>query len=329
MPPPRLLALAVCGYLTPSLRKSVRVQPYRCYRHFSNTVYREKLLSFRVPHVLPQHSVAAMPMTGTAHDGESIDVATDGNGKEVVGLNTAAGVYGYLRGCWDLEKNIDYRTGGMAGTWHGTATFTQREGGSPGTTSAATPTTADHRSGQQDDHEASDTHAENTCDIASGLLLRYLEHGIFRINGKGEGFEAGQRLVYDCGDDNGTGAVRVHFVDDPSKPDDLRFFHELEFRRPSVVAAEKEKEKEAGAAKETGGVEEGSSCGELAVKAMNPTAEFEHLCVRDMYRGQVEVVGPHEFTTRYVSLVGRVVHAVATTLLLVLGHPYNDSARVK
>lgn len=318
MPPARLLALAVCGYLTPALRKTVRVQPCGCNRHHSNTVYRKKLLSFPVPHGLPLRSAAAaMSMTRTARDGERITGATDENGQEVVGLDTAAEVYRYLRGCWDLEKSIDYRAGGMAGTWHGTAKFTPQESSSSTATSAAIPK-AEHRARRQGNHEASGIHVAETFDSGSKpspLLLRYLEHGTFRVNGKGEGFEAGQRLVYDCGDESGADPVRVHFVDDPSKPDNLRFFHELEFRRPSAAAV-----------KEAGGVREGSSCGELAGKAvLYPRAEFEHLCVRDMYRGQVEVVGPDEFTTRYVSLVGRAIHAVLH-LLLGLGRVQGDSA---
>ncbi|CAM9345710.1 unnamed protein product [Choristocarpus tenellus] len=178
-------------------------------------------------------------------------------------LATPFDVYRFLYGCWELSKDINYVVGGAAGTWTGTATFTPpvcRIG-------------EDHPS---DDKPNFDTNGH----------LRYEEKGVFVLDGRDSGFEAGQRLLYDCS----VHPVSVHFVDDPSKPDVLRFFHHLDFQ----LLGEDLKEEV-----------EGEMGGKPITLDTNfptegrPTAKFEHLCVRDMYRGEVEVVGPHEFRTRW------------------------------
>lgn len=297
MPTARLLALAFCGYFSPVpvLRKSLRAQLYRCHHHISALGYRKRLSCLSAIHGLrlraPDTTTA---MASTASCRESFS-SSSGAGEDAVTLDSAAAVYRYLCGRWELEKSIDYKVGGMAGSWVGVASFSPREHSSNSNTNANTG---------EGTEEESDTRAseESSGEDCSGFL-RYLEQGIFRINGKGAGFQAGQRLVYDCGNEDGR--VRVHFVDDPKQPDALRFFHELDFRRPSTAAATTAHSRGIGDTE----TKKGAACsgsGEAPAAARHPRAEFEHLCVRDMYRGQVEVVGPDEFRTRLVSREGPV-----------------------
>ena len=280
--------------------------------------------------------------------GEEAEAAVD------LDLDTAAGVYRYLRGHWQLEKSINYKVGGMAGSWRGVASFSpplplpslplpppppppqqqqqqQRQHGQrqqqqhhqqQHEAGTGNPSTSE-RTAEGENNAAPE---EQTAGVAGAcaalssddgeimedpsLLLRYLEQGTFRINGLGAGFEAGQRLVYDCG--NSSGRVRVHFVDDPKQPNALRFFHELDFRKPGTEIAAaaagapgRAEAKGEGDGCSSGGGRETAAAAAAAVDIgmHRPRAEFEHLCVRDMYRGQVEVVGPDEFKTRRVSIM--------------------------
>lgn len=306
MPAARILALAFCSYLTPALRKPLRTASVRCSDRLHGAVTSYTGLS-AFPHGRPAVKMSSATMTATtstsasAREDESATASPEDLGvRGSVGLETAAEVYRYLRGRWDLEKSIDYKAGGMAGTWQGVATFDPAH---PGASALTTPPAAAAKQATSPGGEGGAVQnvsrasplegggeicARSGRDASPGrLLLRYLERGVFRVNGMGDGFEAGQRLVYDCGD--GSGTVRVHFVDDPQKPDALRFFHELDFRSPSTTGAV------AGASKAAAAV----SGEETADYVSRPRAEFEHLCIRDMYRGQVEVVGPDEFRTRW------------------------------
>ena len=310
MLPVRLLALTVYGYLAPVLRKPLRPQLHRCqYHHHHNPFPSTRTSATSAIRGLTLPSVFAR-MASTGHHHESVETTpnrTDGEQARAAAdldLANAADVYRYLRGDWKLEKSIDYKVGGMAGSWRGVASF------SPPHPLPPLPQQ------QQQEEPAADAAAGDNDDetMDPSLLLRYLEQGVFRINGTGAGFEAGQRLVYDCG--NSSGRVRVHFVDDPEQPNKLRFFHELDFRRPGTdlaAAATTSTATAAATAGAPGGSEfqgEGEGCpsyggGKAAAAAVGidmrrPRAEFEHLCVRDMYRGQVEVVGPDEFKTRRV-----------------------------
>ncbi|CAM9445134.1 unnamed protein product [Ascophyllum nodosum] len=236
--------------------------------------------------------------------------ATSGVGPRVdrLGLETAAEVYRYLRGRWDLKKSIDYKVGGMAGTWEGVASFSPQQQQSNG--AAAAPETdavldqLERDTKQSQSYSGGDSHRERPDE---SRVLRYLERGVFKINGVGEGFQAGQRLVYDCG--NPSGPVRVYFVDDPQKPNALRFFHELDFRTtPGISTASAPGATFGGGrdgrpGEEEGGVRGSGRChGEDEANpavSRSARAEFEHLCVRDLYRGEVEVLGKDEFRTRW------------------------------
>ncbi|CAN0006469.1 unnamed protein product [Laminaria digitata] len=318
MPPVRLLALTVYGYLAPVLRKPLRPQLHRYYHHhhhrhglspWTSPARNSVASAIRGLHLPPPFS--RMASTTHHNDGDgSVALACNRAGKEAeavveLDLDTAADVYRYLRGHWELEKSIDYKVGGMAGSWRGVASF------SPPLPLPPPPQQQQQQQQQQQEqqrqqqqqqhqqqHEAAAAAAAAAVAAADGeqidpsLLLRYLEQGTFRINGLGAGFEAGQRLVYDCG--NSSGRVRVHFVDDPKQPDALRFFHELDFRRPGTDTAAAA----AAAGCSSGGG--GKAAAAVDIGTRRPRAEFEHLCVRDMYRGQVEVVGPDEFKTRRV-----------------------------
>ncbi|CAM9302704.1 unnamed protein product, partial [Hapterophycus canaliculatus] len=296
MLPVRLLALTVCSYLTPAIRKPLRPQPHRsCYhnwRPLSLSTDRERqrtaapsaIRSLQLSTMSSSASTASSPGEGVTADTNPPSGSSSGSGRkgpDALPLDTAAGVYRYLRGRWDLEKTIDYKAGGMAGTWQGVATFSPQQKSLESSNESAAP---------QEETDTKDG-IHSSSDSADLLLLRYLEQGTFRVNGKGAGFEAGQRLVYDCSGH----VVRVHFVDDPKKPDSLRFFHQLDFRTASEPSVDTTATAGAGGGAETSG--KASMPGEK--KSASPRAEFEHLCVRDMYRGQVEVVGPNEFKTRW------------------------------
>lgn len=294
MLPVRLLALTVCSYITPALRKPLRPQPHRSYHHswrplpLSTDGEEQRITS---PAIRNVHlgTMASSTSTASSPAGEGVAAeknspsgdcsGSDSDRSDALRLDTAAGVYRYLRGRWDLEKTIDYKAGGMAGTWQGVASFSPQEGCE---NSKDTPAPQEESANSDGSHSSRDS--------AALLLLRYLEQGTFRVNGKGDGFEAGQRLVYDCSGQ----VVRVHFVDDPKKPESLRFFHELDFRSSREPSADETATAHAGEGAEV--------CGKVATSrdkiSVSPRAEFEHLCVRDMYRGQVEVVGPNEFRTR-------------------------------
>lgn len=223
--------------------------------------------------------------------------------KDPLRLDTASEVYCYLRGRWNLKKTIDYKVGGMAGSWEGVATFSPKQQqlnahDAQGHVAAAAPASEAIHNQSREPSTGGLNHEEGD----ESRVLRYLERGVFKINGEGKGFEAGQRLVYDCG--NTQGPVRVHFVDDPNKPDALRFFHELDFRTAPSLPVEPAKVDGAGAGVSDLLGEQGlERCpwvgGETnPVSTRKPRAEFEHLCVRDMYRGDVEVLGPDKFRMR-------------------------------
>lgn len=248
-----------------------------------------------------------MMPTSSLTDGPCAGAASAPNTSVIVNdplrLDTSLEVYHYLRGRWNLKKTIDYKVGGMAGTWEGVAVFSPKQqqlhaDNAQGHVATAGPeseaSSNQNREPSTDglDHEEGD----------ESRILRYLERGVFKINGEGKGMDAGQRLVYDCGITEGP--VRVHFVDDPNKPDALRFFHELDFRTVPCLPVEPTKADGvcAGVSGLLGGegLERCPQDGEEAnpISSRNPRAEFEHLCVRDMYRGDVEVLGPYEFRTR-------------------------------
>lgn len=318
MPFGRLLALAICGYLTPVVRKPLRSQPSRCHHHLSSasSAFR-KISALSSAGVttscrLPVRTTSAAMASTSPQDGERFETtttttATPGSGDAdddddvVLGrLESAAEVYRYLRGGWDLEKIIVYKRGGLAGTWKGVARFTpqqQFQQQQQEQRMITTTTTSTLEAAKEEGYD--DTTATEEV-IDPSLVLRYAEQGIFRVDGKGVGFEAGQRLVYNCGNNRaGGGPVRVHFVDDPKQPDALRFFHELDFRRPTTTATAAENQGAKSSAAEVVGVAGSAAVGgEGAVAPQRPRANFEHLCVRDLYRGEVEVVGPDEFRTR-------------------------------
>lgn len=242
-------------------------------------------------------STTASPVTAGTTPTCSRDSSGSAEGSALLGLDTPSGVYRYLRGRWGLEKTIDYKAGGMAGTWRGVATFSpkQRQACDGSNTSKGEGEQQQACDGSNNASKEEEEHnhggdGQDKMDHDSPLFLHYREQGTFRVNGEGAGFEAGQRLVYDCSGP----VVRVHFVDDPKKPDVLRFFHELDFQTASPY--------ETTARAGTGGEASGTGVAAAAGASFAPPpsrAEFEHLCVRDMYRGKVEVVGPNEFKTRY------------------------------
>ncbi|CAM9793422.1 unnamed protein product [Ectocarpus sp. 6 AP-2014] len=274
MPPVRLLALTVCGCLTSALRRPVRPQLHRC--HYHQHQYPTSSSAVHGLHFKSMASTNASPITaGTTTCSRDSSGSVEGSAS--LGLDTPAGVYRYLRGRWGLEKIIDYKAGGMAGTWRGVATFSPKQ------------QQACDGSNTKEGEQNHDGDGQDEMDHNSLLFLRYREQGTFRVNGEGAGFEAGQRLVYDCSGP----VVRVHFVDDPKKPDALRFFHELDFQTASPY----ETTAEAGTGGEAGGT--GVAAAGASFAPPPPRAEFEHLCVRDMYRGKVEVVGPNEFKTSW------------------------------
>ncbi|CAM9941564.1 unnamed protein product [Ectocarpus fasciculatus] len=280
MPPVRLLALTVCGCLSSALRRPVRPQLlHRCHHHQHQ--YPTSSSAVRGLRFKSMASTTASPITAGTTPTCSRDTSGGVEGSALLGLDTPAGVYRYLRGRWGLEKTIDYKAGGMAGTWRGVATF------SPKQQQACDGSNASKEQGEQ--NHGGD--GQDKVDHDSLLFLRYREQGTFRVNGEGAGFEAGQRLVYDCSGP----VVRVHFVDDPKKPDALRFFHELDFQtaRPCETIAG------AGTGGESSGTGVAAAAGASFAPPPPPRAEFEHLCVRDMYRGKVEVVGPNEFKTSW------------------------------
>ncbi|CAM9939230.1 unnamed protein product, partial [Discosporangium mesarthrocarpum] len=123
-------------------------------------------------------------------------------------LETPLEIYGFLKGGWDLAKDIHYAQGGSAGTWTGIALFSPPEEVEE-VDSAVSAETAS---------------APATAPAPGKNILRYEEAGMFTLAGRETSFEAGQRLVYDCSEH----PVSVHFVDDPTKPDVLRFFHHLD-----------------------------------------------------------------------------------------------------
>ncbi|CAM9658762.1 unnamed protein product [Scytosiphon promiscuus] len=293
MLPARLLALTVCSYLTPALRTPLCPHLHRCHGWCPSSLSTDRdgqriassaIRSLHLRTMASSTSTASSPGEAAAAETKRSPESNSFSGSEgsdTLRLDTAAQVYQYLRGRWRLEKTIDYKAGGMAGTWQGEATFSPQDG----SRDEENDTTAPRGKGDSQDT----SHSSN--ESAALLLLRYLEQGTFRVNGKGAGFEAGQRLVYDCSGQ----VVRVHFVDDPKKPDSLRFFHELDFRSADDPSSD-------GTAAKTAG-EDVEVSGKVVTSAekvfASPRAEFEHLCVRDMYRGQVEVVGPNEFRTRW------------------------------
>ncbi|CAM9906690.1 unnamed protein product [Ectocarpus sp. 12 AP-2014] len=274
MPPVRLLALTVCGFLSSALRRPVRPQLHRCYYH-----QHQYPTSSSAVHGLHFKSMASTNARTITAGTTTCSIDSSGSVEESasLGLDTPAGVYRYLRGRWGLEKTIDYKAGGMAGTWRGVATFSPKQ-------QQACDGSNTSKKGEEKHN------CQDKMDHYSLLFLRYREQGTFRVNGEGAGFEAGQRLVYDCSGP----VVRVHFVDDPKKPDALRFFHELDFQtaRPYETTAG------AKTGEEAGGTGVAAAAG-ASFAPPPPRAEFEHLCVRDMYRGKVEVVGPNEFKTSW------------------------------
>lgn len=309
VPPGKLLALAFCGCLNPvqRLRKPLNTNTFSQYLEILSVRYirgKRSLQSLRQSN--NNHLRAMMPassLTDGPCAGEAAAPNTSAIVKDPLRLDTSYEVYHYLRGRWNLKKTIDYKVGGMAGTWEGVAVFSPKQqqlhaDDVQGHVATAAPKSEAISNQNREPSTGGLDHGEGD----ESRVLRYLERGVFKINGEGRGIDAGQRLVYDCG--NTEGPVRVHFVDDPNKPDVLRFFHELDFR--SVPSLSVEPTKVDGAC--TGvsdllggqGLERCPRVGEEAnpVSSRNLRAEFEHLCVRDMYRGDVEVLGPDEFRTR-------------------------------
>lgn len=336
MPPARLLALAICSYLNPFLRKPVRLQPYRGHsRHGWDThsfasgrpAALQWSLSIQSSYFFGQQAAASCSRSAIvcmSSGGEDSTSAGSSASKYIEemspGLDSAADVFEYLRGSWDLRKNINYKVGGMAGSWDGTATFSPDSSITP---SAATDSDKPEMvNNPEAERQRGSINQESSLSLPSSsqspspsLLLRYLEQGIFKIDGKGTGFEAGQRLVYDCSgggvgssvsndsDDIEGAAVRVYFVDDPKKPNALRFFHELDFRKPMASEAEEDHDDRGGKRALTGTDEpENMAAATQGKTGCQARAEFEHLCVRDMYRGRVDVIGPDEFRTMWVVL---------------------------
>ncbi|CAM9895348.1 unnamed protein product [Chrysoparadoxa australica] len=175
----------------------------------------------------------------------------------MVQLSSPVQVYQYLLGSWQLSKDLNY----VRGTGLGQALPPR----------LAMPSQAFPLVGGSEGSWKGI--ASFKCD-GTDLVMAYEEEGKFRLRGSDTEFDAGKRLVYDCSGD----AVKVFFVDDPPSEDgsrSLRFFHELDFGSRGSDAA--------------------SPAGSSPLAAGRKAA-FEHLCIKDLYCGSMEVTGEHTFT---------------------------------